>query len=220
MPLVAVRDTAERLGVSPRQVQHLVAQGELKSLARGVIDSESIDRFLAVHGQQRTRPWSPETAWGAVAVLSGLVASWMGETQRSRLKARMRSMSAADLVERTRERAEVVQYAGHSSVAERLKRRIVDTNVARSRLGLADANVVDGYVDANELDELVRRFGLVRDTSGRVTLRATTFPTGTITRIAAADTVLTALDLAGSLDTRERATGMDALADALEKLHG
>ncbi|GAA1729792.1 hypothetical protein GCM10009809_26690 [Isoptericola hypogeus] len=220
MSLIAVRDAAERLGVSPRQVQHLVAQGELTSLARGVIDSESIDRFLAVRGQQRTRPWLPETAWGAVAILSGLVASWMGETQRSRLKARMRSMSAADLVERTRERADVVQYAGHSSVAERLKQRIVDTSVARSRLGLADANMVDGYVDANKLDELVRRFGLVRDTSGLITLRTTTFPTGTITRIAAADTVLTALDLAGSLDTRERTAGMDALTDALEKPRG
>lgn len=109
MSLVAVRDAAERLGVSTRQVQHLVAQGDLTALARGVIDSGSIDRFLAVRGVRRTRSWSPETAWGAVAILSGVEAAWSGGTQRSRLKARLRTLSAADLVERTRERAEVLQ---------------------------------------------------------------------------------------------------------------
>ncbi|MCL1870022.1 MAG: hypothetical protein FWF90_06365 [Promicromonosporaceae bacterium] len=218
MPLVAVRDAAERLGVSARQVQYLVAQGELTALARGAIDSESIDRLVAVRGQRHSRAWSPETAWGGVAILSGLDAPWMGGTQRSRLKARLRSMGAADLVERTRDRAEVVQYAGHSSVAERLKQRIIDTGASRSRLGLADITAVDGYVDANELEDLARSFGLARDTSGRVTLRATAFPIDTITRIADAGTVLAALDLAGSLEVRERTAGLDTLTYALEKL--
>jgi hypothetical protein len=90
----------------------------------------------------------------------------------------------------------------------------------RSRLGLADATTVDGYVAANELDELVRGFGLAPDTNGRITVRATPFSIDTITHIADADTVLAALDLAGSLDVRERTAGLDALTDALEKLRG
>lgn len=220
MSLVAVRDAAERLRVSTRQVQHLIAQGELTALARGAIESESIDRFLAVRGERRTRAWSPETAWGAIAILSGLEASWMGGTQRSRLKARLRSLSATDLVDRARDRADALRYTGHSSVAERLRGAIVDTNSTRSRLGLAEANTVDGYVAANDLGDLERKFGLAPDTNGLITLRTTSFPIYTITRIAEAGTVLTALDLAGSLEVRERTAGLDALTDALEKLRG
>lgn len=220
MSLLAVRDAAERLGVSTRQVQHLVAQGELTALARGVIDSGSLEAFLAVRGQRRTRAWSPATAWGAVAILSGLEVTWIGDTQRSRLKARLRMMSAADLVERSRDRADAVRYAGHSAIVERLKDAIVDTTSARSRLGLADVAAVDGYVAAQGLDDLVRKFGLARDSDGSITLRRTGFSIDTITRISDASTVLAALDNAGSLDTRERTAGLDALTDALEKLHG
>lgn len=220
MSLVAVRDTAELLGVSPRQVQHLVVQGELVSPARGIIESDSIDRFLAVRGERRTRAWSPETAWGAVAILSGVEASWMGGTQRSRLKARLRTMGAADLVERTRDRADPVRFAGHSSVAERVRRAIVDTGSMRSQLGLADTGTVDGYVAASEFDELVREFGLAPDLDGHITLRATGVPIATIRRVVGADTVLAALDLAASLDVRERTAGLNALATALERVHG
>jgi hypothetical protein len=220
MSLVAVRDAAERLGVSTRQVQHLVAQGELTALARGVIDSDSIEAFLAERGQRRTRAWLPETAWGSVAILSGLEASWMGASQRSRLKARLRTMSSADLVDRARDRADTFRYAGHSTVAGRLRGAIVGTSAVRPQLGLAEANAIDGYVAVDELGNLERRFGLTRDTDGRITLRATAFPIATITRLADAGTALTALDLAGSLDVRERVAGLDALTDALEKLRG
>jgi hypothetical protein len=144
----------------------------------------------------------------------------MGGTQRSRLKARLRTMSATDLVERARDRADSARYAGHSSVAERLRHAIVDTNSMRFRLGLADANTVDGYIAVNDLDDLERRFGLAHDTEGRITLRATAFPIDTIARIADASTVLAALDLAGSLDVRERTAGLNALTDALGKLRG
>lgn len=46
--MLAVSEAAERLGVSTRQVQHLVARGELRSLARGVVDETSVERLLAV----------------------------------------------------------------------------------------------------------------------------------------------------------------------------
>jgi hypothetical protein len=39
MSLLAVSEAAERLGVSTRQVQHLGARREMRSLARGVVAS-------------------------------------------------------------------------------------------------------------------------------------------------------------------------------------
>jgi hypothetical protein len=90
MTLIAVSAAAERLGVSTRQVQHLVAHGELRLVARGVLDEASVDRFLAVRGTgAHSQAWSEPTAWGAIAILSGQVPHWMGGTQRSRPRARL-----------------------------------------------------------------------------------------------------------------------------------
>ncbi|MGF0115321.1 helix-turn-helix domain-containing protein [Promicromonospora sp. Marseille-Q5078] len=220
MSLVAVREAAERLGVSARQVQNLVAQGELTAPARGVIESESIDRFLAVRGSTRTRPWSQPTAWGAVAILAGVDATWLGATQRSRLRSALRSVTAAELIARARERARVKQFAGHSSVTERVRDALVDTAAVGPGLGLAGSTRVDGYADADGLAMLVRRYGLVPDDAGQLTVRVTTFPMDTVRELAASGVVLAGLDLAESLDTRERRAGLDAIGAALGRLHG
>lgn len=71
MSFLAVSEAAERLGVSTRQVQHLVARGELRSLARGVVDETSVERLLTVRRGSRARAWVESTAWAAVALLSG-----------------------------------------------------------------------------------------------------------------------------------------------------
>ncbi|MFP3712580.1 hypothetical protein [Puerhibacterium sp. TATVAM-FAB25] len=220
MPLLGVRDAAERLGVSTRQIQHLVTQGELTALARGVLDSGSVDRFLAVHGTLRSRAWSAATAWGAVALLSEVDASWMGGTQRSRLKARLRSLTAEELVERARARALVARFVGHSSVLGRVAQTVVNTAVMRSDLGLAGSAVLDGYLTLDDRDTVTRRFSLVPDNEGTIVLRATTFPIQTVREIASAGIVLTALDLAESLEMRERRAGIDALTLALDKFRG
>jgi hypothetical protein len=216
MGLVAVSEAAGRLGVSVRQVQHLVAQGELRQLGRGVLDETSVDRLLAVRGRSHKRAWSEATAWGAVSLLSRGDAAWMGDTQRSRLKARLRALGAAELVERTRERAEVTRYAAHSSAGERLLGELVYAADAADRLGLAASNVVDGYLPAGDLADVVSRHGLIRDDEGRVTLRATTMDLATVRDLAQRSVVLAALDFAESLDIRERRAGLDALGRALE----
>ncbi|MCW2779762.1 MAG: hypothetical protein JWR35_211, partial [Marmoricola sp.] len=196
MTLLAMTEAAERLGVSTRQVQHLAAAGELRLLARGVVDETSVDRYLAVRGGHHRRAWSESTAWGAVALLSGVTPTWMGESQRSRLKGRLRSLSAAELVERSRERAKATRYAGHASTSLRIQAELVDTVVAARLLGLADTTSVDGYIAAGELSSLIARHGLIRDDTGRFTLRATTMDLKAVAELADAGTVLAALDLA------------------------
>jgi hypothetical protein len=220
MTLLAVSEAAERLGVSTRQVQNLVARGELRQLARGVVDETSVERLLAVRGGSHKRAWSEATAWGAVALLSGGDASWMGESQRSRLKARLRVLSAGELVERARERAEVTRYSGHASTASRLRAELVDTSLAATSLGLVEDNAVDGYLAESDLADTIAKHGLVRDDAGRFTVRATSMDLTVIADLAQSSTVLAALDLAESLDVRERRAGLDAIDRALESFRG
>jgi hypothetical protein len=219
MPLLAVTEAAERLGVSSRQVRHLAASGELHLLARGVVDEASVDRLLAVRGGSHRRAWSERTAWGAVALLSGAEATWMGESQRSRLKGRLRELSGAQLVERARDRAVASRYAGHASTAARLRAEVIDTTEAATGLGLVETSAVDGYLGAESLGELVTRHGLIRDDGGNYTLRATTMDLAVVKELAQS-TALAVLDLAESLDVRERRVGLDALDDALAWLRG
>ena len=215
MSLLAVSEAAERLGVSTRQVQYLVARGELRSLARGVVDETSVERLLAVRRGSHTRAWAESTAWAAVALLSGREAGWLGESQRSRLKGRLRGLGVEELVERARGRAGVSRYVAHRSAGERLRAELVDTSSTAGRLGLTATNAIDGYLSASALEAVVSRHGLIRDDAGSVTLRATSMDLDVVRNLAGAGDVLAALDLAESLDVRERRAGTKALDRAL-----
>ncbi|WP_182376668.1 hypothetical protein [Nocardioides sp. WS12] len=220
MSLLAVSEAAERLGVSTRQIQHLVARGELRSLARGVVDETSVERLLAVRRGSHTRPWAESTAWAAVAVLSGREARWLGESQRSRLRGRLRGLGSEELVERARGRASVSRYVAHRSAGERLRSELVDTSSTVERLGLATTNAIDGYLATTDVKAVVSRHGLIRDDIGSVTLRATSVDLDVVRDLVGAGDVLAALDLAESLDVRERRTGIDALDRALGHFRG
>ncbi|MFD0807764.1 hypothetical protein ACFQ0K_16855 [Nocardioides caeni] len=220
MSLLAVSEAAERLGVSTRQVQHLVARGELRSLARGVVDEMSVERLLAVRRGSHTRAWAEATAWAAVGLLSGREARWLGQSQRSRLRGRLRRLGAEELVERARGRASVSRYVAHRSAEERLRAELVDTSSTPARLGLAATNAIDGYLATTDVKAVVSRHGLMRDDTGSVTLRATSMDLDLVRDLVGASDVLAALDLAESLDVRERRAGLDALDRALGEFRG
>lgn len=215
MSLMTVSEAAGLLGVSTRQVQHLAASGELRQLARGIVDRTSVERLNIVRGGSHERAWSADTAWGAVSLLSGGAAGWIGATQRSRLRLRLRGLGAADLVERTRGRAKVRRYRAHSSAGQRLLGILVYAADAAGRLGLADTDDIDGYLAAEDEAGLVTAHGLVRDDEGRVTLRATTMDLDIVRDLANRNVLLAGLDLAESLDARERRAGLDAVDRAL-----
>lgn len=220
MAWLTLGGAAERLGVSTRQVQNLIAQGRLTQVARGLVDATSVDRLAVVRGQRHRRAWGEARAWGAVSLLSGGDAEWMGTTQRSRLRSGLPAMSAEELVERTRERASVARYRGHSSVLDHVRDALVTTADAGRRLGLAEAQRVDGYLAAEDLADVVERNGLVRDDDGAIALRATTMDLESVREITDRGLVLAALDHAESLDVRERRAGLDELQRALVKLRG
>jgi len=145
----------------------------------------------------------------------------MGQVQRSRLKSELRKMTGTELVARTRNRASVHRLHGHASAALRLRDGIVASgNTAALGDITAAMNRVDGYIGEDAYEGLVRDYGLVEAWDGNVTLRTTGFDVAVIERLATADSVLAALDLAKSLDTRERTTGLGILNRVLEHLSG
>lgn len=214
--LVGVEEAAKLLGVTARQVRYLADRGELALVARGIVDRTSLERHMATRQGSRVRAWSQETAWAALALLSGLEVNWLGQVQKSRLRAALRKIDARELISRARDRARVHHFSGHASTASRLRREVVSVGLAGDLGLVGDAGQFDGYVRLDELNSLIARHGLSEDANGRYCLRATTFDMREIANLAAAGEVLAAIDAAESLDARERAVGIDALQQALE----
>ena len=213
--LMRTTEAAARLGVTVRHFNVLVESGQITRVGAGLIDRASVERYLASRSGGRTRVWAEHTAWGAIALLSGEKALWLGQVQRSRLRSALRQLTGTDdLLTRLRDRAQVTTYTGHRSVADRLRHDVITAD--RSRMGLVeDATVIDGYLAADDLDNAVHRYRLRENASGTITLRATTFDLDTVRRLAHGR-ALEAIDAATSLDPRERGLGEQALSTLLE----
>lgn len=219
---MTTQQAAERLGVSVRHVQRLVAAGDIAAVGTDRVDAESLVHWLAQREGSRVRAWEEATAWGAVDLLEGGSAPWLGQSQRSRVRAVLAGTGAAELAARTRNRAEVLRFHAHPKAVGRLAREVIASGAGRDVGGLtAVHDRVDGYVAASALDRLTTRYRLEGDPSGAVVLRATGMPLDVVTDLAqGARQVLAGLDLVGSTDARERAAGSRILERALGRVRG
>ncbi|GAA0202837.1 hypothetical protein GCM10008944_20630 [Cytobacillus oceanisediminis] len=221
MVLVNAASAAERLGLSVRQVQRLVAAGEIEAVGPNRVVLESVLRHERNVAGRRARPWAEATAWAAVAMLSGVDADWLAQPQTSRTTGRLRAATPESLVGACRARATVHRYWAHSAAIEPLRRRVVASGEQgrMSGLGARVDDMVDGYVKTAGVGTLVDRFLLSKNGDGdaEVVLRATSFDLSVVREIAAADQVLAALDLATSLDVRERSAGLRVLDHRLRR---
>ena len=219
---VDVGEAARMLGVTKRHVARLGEQGQIRYLARGLVDPGSVNQYLSEREFSRSRPWSEATAWGAVALLSGIEVDWLGQVQASRLRGRLRRLAtdengAHECVGRARVRASVRTYESFGFLVSRVRKEVVV--VGRRGLGLSDARKdrIDGYVSSEVLTKLEQSLGLLRDTRGTMILRATDFDLDIIKRIARnGNGALAALDAAGSMDPREHGVGARALTEYLQ----
>ena len=227
---MSVGQAAQLLGVTEKQVQHLGRRGEVRYVARGLLDGASVRAIQAARQGRHTRGWSGRTAWAAIALLSGHDADWLGQGQVSRLRSRLRSIGSDDLVAATRNRALVGRFTGHQSAAGRLAgdSRTVARRALSGLVGQDHHAGTDWYVDARDEDYLVRTYGLRSSARGNFVLRAIKTEDrldkdGVTLHLAIAlmmDDVLTALDSATSEDPRERGVAMRVLDDALGKFRG
>ena len=220
MPLLTTDQAADRIGVSVRHVQRLIADGDLVAIGPDRVDADSVAQWLALRQGSRMRAWEEPTAWAAVALLEGLRAPWLGQAQRSRLRAALAAAKNTELAARTRNRAQVHRFYAHPRGLSHLAREAIPSGATRGVGGLSAAtDRIDGYVDDATLSRWIKRFRLEPDPAGNVTLRETTMPSSVVTDLARGKRhVLAALDLAGSIDARERSTGLRLLDRALERL--
>jgi len=213
---LTIEETASTLGVSTRHARRLADAGAITRIARGLVDRGSVDHYLASQRQGRTRTWAEHTAWGAVALLSNLDADWLGAAQASRLRSTLRDITDVDdLLTRMRDRAQVHAYEAHRSAIPRLRDQIAATDLGLLGVTHAVDESVDGYLAADELDQVVRTLGLRADANGAVVLRTTGFDFDRA-RCLVATTTAAALDAATSTDPRLRGVGHRTLSDLLE----
>jgi excisionase family DNA binding protein len=224
-------EAASILGVTVQHVRRLVDSGDLSRVARGLVDRASLDRYQAASKGHRTRVWAEHTAWGAIALLSGVHPSWLGSAQLSRLRGVLKSeIRVVGLVARTRDRAVVRTYQAHQAAVARLEHELVIVDY--ERLGLVGEVLysglrqmgplpgdhrVDGYLTADRLNSAAQLLGLKEHANGNVTVRATDFDINIVRALASTEMpVLAALDAATSLDPRAQGVGLRTLDTALQ----
>lgn len=223
---MSTAEAGRQLGVSVRQVQRLASTGLLTQVgAVGrtmLIDARSVQRVKA-QGLRRGRLWSTKAIAATLDLLAHRDTTRLSSVERKRLTARLANLSAEDLVRATRSRAVVRRYRSVESFLDRVRGEVVltgaaaidcDTSLAME-FGLSHSPKagVDGYVDTRNADRLIRTCHLIEDAHGNVTLRATT-----IDSLMTTNTVAVALDLAESLDPRERSAGLSFLRRRLKTM--
>ena len=218
--LVDTETAARLLGVSARRVGQLAEAGDVTRAARGLYDRLSIERYVVTRRGTAERAWDAGTAWAAVAVLSGVEAGWLSERSTYRLEATLRTITAAELVGKARERAQVGVYAAHPSALRVLRADVVARDWTVIGLAGEAGEGLDGYLAAHDLAAVVERYALVASSTGNLTLRAAETDVATVRALSDASDVLVALDAAGSTDARTRGAGDRALDGALARFRG
>lgn len=223
MDELTTSEAAELLQVSRKEVQRLARSGALAtsaSFGRAVaVDAVSAQRRLN-RRPGRGRPWDPATAWGAIDLLQGGDASWMGTSQRSRLRARLARTDSERFAVMVRNRAVTYRYRASESFLDGVAAGLVLSGV--SNLSVADfglaagGSTVEGYTDRRGHQDCVREFLLVADQVGNVILHETPF-VDIVAAGAHAGVAVTAVDLAESLEVRERSAGLGVLQQLLDR---
>ena len=174
MPLLATDQAADRIGVSVRHVQRLIAGGDLVAIGPDRVDADSVAQWLALRQGSRVRAWEEPTAWAAVALLEGHRAPWLGQAQRSRLRAALSATTKTELAARARNRAHVQRFHAHPRALSHLGREVIPSGATEGVGGLSAATArVDGYADDATVARLVKRYHREADPAGSVVLRAT-----------------------------------------------
>jgi len=169
MNLESVPQAAQELGVSPRRIRKMLADGKLPGQRLGrewVIDPRDLER-VRLRRQPVGRPWNASSAWALLALANGEKPE-MNPVERSRAKKRLSEHGLMPLVGRLRARAELRRVYGHPAVLARLAEEpaVVRSGVSAAADYGADivaSNEFEGYVSARKLKPLVDRYALDED---------------------------------------------------------
>ncbi|KFI51219.1 hypothetical protein [Bifidobacterium biavatii] len=153
-------------------------------------------------------------------MLSGLDAPWLSRQQRYRLKGYLRQMDAENLTRLARRRATTVEYWCRDSNLAKVETLIhpsAATGTLADSFQLTATDVVEGYVTADALDDVIQQCRLKQGTTPvRVRLHITdNLPFGE----GAMPLGVCAADLAESNDPRERRAGLKTLQQLIDDHH-
>lgn len=220
--VMSTATAAARIGVSERQVRNLVRSGGVAAVADNAIRASSVERYIATRAGRSGRAWTEATAWQAIALLEDLDARVIGQTQRARVRAALRAMSAERVVSSVRNRARTTRCVGYRSSATRISSELVDAGIAEARLGLSSVDRrVDGYATESDVQRIIARYHLRVDAGAddAAVLRAVSTPHIDLVRqVRSSGDTLAALSLAESQDPRERSAGLRYIGEALDRV--
>ena len=122
---IAVRDAAQRLGLSESRIRQLLVAGDLNGRRIGrawLVDGDDVARL---QGRQRRpgRPVGPKRAWALIDLLSGGSAPWLSYSERSQVRsylARLDEPGADEWRSILRGRSEVRPVRAHPAAVARL----------------------------------------------------------------------------------------------------
>lgn len=213
---MTTRDASERLGITQVSVRQLINKGQLTSVGTAgrtlLIDRSSVER-LAAAGTRRGRAWTAKTAWAALAILSGQNPTWISSSEKSRLKSRLRELDADAVCILARNKDKTLRYRASRDGLAALTDHLIASGASAMRdedtadtFGMSGGGgIAEGYVMAGDAQALADAFGLVEDPDGNAIIHEVEltepFAAGR------APVAAIAVDLMGSLATRERSAG-------------
>lgn len=221
---VTVAEAADYLRRSTMSIHRLIASGQLATTGTAgkalLLDRGSVER-LAITGTRHGRAWTAKTAWAALALLSGQNPTWISSSEKSRLKSRLRTMDAADVCVLARNKDKTLRFRATPDALVALNDYLIASGAAAMRdettaetFGMTGGSgIAEGYVMAGDAKALADSFGLVEDPGGNAIIHEVElqepFAEGR------APVAAVAVDLMGSLATRERSAGQRVIEELL-----
>lgn len=221
---LTTQEAGKRLGITQTSVRQLVASGQLIVVGKAgralLLDRSSVERRAAT-GSRRGRAWTPKVAWAALALLSGRDPAWISASEKSRLRSRLRGRTAEDVAVLARNKDRVYRYRASADGLSLLDDQLIPGGVSAlrnddmaARFGLTGGSgLVEGYVMEGDAQQLASAFGMVEDPDGNAIIREVELADPFTEEHAPLAAV--AVDLMGSLSTRERSAGRRVLTELL-----
>lgn len=219
------KEAARFLGTTPHQIAMLAAKGEVKSAKIAgilLVDPFSLRQYKQLY-RGKGRPLSPNVAWGALWLLSGIDAPWLAYQQRRRLIMKLQDIGAKDLVWQTRKRATLRVFRVNTASFPAIRPELVLSGKSTDRADIfgmpQNERELEGYASTQTIEELQQAHELYEDTTGNLLVHTTPdgdppWPHADVLREGGErqlPVAAVAADLAASLDPREARAGLRAL---------
>lgn len=231
---ITVGEAATQLVVTQQRVRAPLAAGNLDGRKVGPLwltDEQSVTRQAQLTAAGATgRPMSIRSAWAAADLADGGAAAWIGDSERSRLRSRLREVSSIETVRRwlsRRATGSAVRYrVGERDLADISRDdAVVVTGVSATDtygLGVGTGGTAAAYTTVDEAARLVRDCYLIESRTGNLALRIVDhgLHRASAHRIDGrwiAPRLIAGVDLADDRDARTRAAGRSLIETVLSE---